>query len=377
MSDNEFKDLREELTTKRGEIYTDQLSMSVGELINLYKDEEIELEPAFQRLFRWSEEQETNFIESILLGYPIPSIFVVQKESGIWDVIDGVQRLSTIYHFAGVLRKDKVISNSLQLKDAKILTLLKDKFFIESLGKPYLDSATRIDFKRAVVQVVILKSGSDPKSKFELFKRLNTGGTHLSHQEMRNSMILMYNEDVFNKMNAFSNEEDFKTLLNLPESYSQERMDMDILTRFLVMRNYENIDEVPNNIDINDFLDEAIEDVISKDSFDIDSDIIAFRKLLNFIKEHIQKDYGFRVYDNSKKQFVKSFNWFVFEVLIWGSLVINDIDDLTSNPDDFEDKIKNLISIGDYKDKVNKRTIRVIERLKEAKKEAEDVFGNE
>jgi len=101
---DDYKNLREELIEKRSSIYSYNVNMSVGELISMYDDGEINLEPAFQRLFRWSEEQESNFIESVLLGYPIPSIFVLQREDGIWDVIDGVQRLSTIYHFVGTLR---------------------------------------------------------------------------------------------------------------------------------------------------------------------------------------------------------------------------------------------------------------------------------
>ena len=71
------------------------LNFSVGEIVNLYRDKEIDLEPAFQRLFRWSTEQQTKFIESLLLGYPVPAIFVYQKEDGIWEVIDGVQRISS------------------------------------------------------------------------------------------------------------------------------------------------------------------------------------------------------------------------------------------------------------------------------------------
>lgn len=77
-----YSSLRDEILEKRGKIYTSQLNMSVGELMSLYADEEINLEPSFQRLFRWTEQQQTNFVESILLGYPIPSIFVLQKKVG-------------------------------------------------------------------------------------------------------------------------------------------------------------------------------------------------------------------------------------------------------------------------------------------------------
>lgn len=72
--------LLKELELGRKEIKTDSYSMSIGEIINLYKDGELELTPAYQRLFRWEDEQKSKFIESILLGIPLPPIFVAQKE---------------------------------------------------------------------------------------------------------------------------------------------------------------------------------------------------------------------------------------------------------------------------------------------------------
>ena len=81
--------------------------MSIGEIISLYKENEMDIHPEFQRFFRWTIEQKSRLIESILLGIPIPSVFVAQREDGIWDVIDGLQRLSTIFEFVGELRDEK------------------------------------------------------------------------------------------------------------------------------------------------------------------------------------------------------------------------------------------------------------------------------
>ena len=71
--------------------------------MNLYQSGEMNINPNFQRMFRWNPEQKTRFIESILLGIPIPPIFVSQREDGTWDLIDGLQRLSTMFEFAGML----------------------------------------------------------------------------------------------------------------------------------------------------------------------------------------------------------------------------------------------------------------------------------
>ena len=98
--------LQSEIDQKRKEIRSDRYSTSIGEWISLYQQEEIEIHPEFQRFFRWSDYQKTKLIESILLGIPIPPIFVSQREDGIWDVVDGLQRLSTIYEFVGILKDE-------------------------------------------------------------------------------------------------------------------------------------------------------------------------------------------------------------------------------------------------------------------------------
>ncbi|WP_062787533.1 DUF262 domain-containing protein [Novosphingobium capsulatum] len=86
-------------------VRTDAYQMSVGEIITMYEDNEITIDPEFQRLFRWEIGQKSKLIESLLLGIPIPSIFVFEKDDGTWELIDGLQRISTILEFMGRLRE--------------------------------------------------------------------------------------------------------------------------------------------------------------------------------------------------------------------------------------------------------------------------------
>ncbi len=376
---SEYSKLREELIEKRGAIYTNQLTMSVGEIINLYQNEEVNLEPAFQRLFRWNSFQETDFIESILLGYPIPAIFVLQREDGVWDVIDGVQRLSNIYHFVGILKEDDIEKEPLKLEEAKILNELKGKYYDNKKeavkDDECLDIATRIDFKRASFPVILLKHGSEKSSKYELFKRLNTGGSHLSDQEIRNALILMSDEEIYNKMEKYTKDNDFKSVLNLSENKYEIRMEMDILTRFIIMRNYPKIESKSNGIDINQFLDDEIKNIIENEEYDIDVDLKVLSILINFLKEEVEEEYGFRKFDHSKNKFTGSFNWFIFETLIWGLTVENNIENVLLNHKDvIIDKIKNLKSVGEYQKENNLANLKVFQRLKEAKIEAKKVF---
>src|SRR5947209_1276102 len=99
--------LLEEVQATRKKVVTDGYDMSLGELINLYRDNELKIDPVFQRLFRWDDERKTRFIESILLGIPFPSIFVYQGENGVWELIDGLQRLSTVFQLTGDLKGER------------------------------------------------------------------------------------------------------------------------------------------------------------------------------------------------------------------------------------------------------------------------------
>src|SRR5216683_3012705 len=96
--------LKDEITQAKRLVKTDAYQMSIGEIVSMYDNREIIIDPEFQRLFRWDISQKSKLIESLLLGIPLPSIFVFEKENGSWELIDGLQRLSTILEFMGKLR---------------------------------------------------------------------------------------------------------------------------------------------------------------------------------------------------------------------------------------------------------------------------------
>ena len=98
--------LEKEIEKGRNSLTTDRLDMSFGELMSMYDDEELVIDPEFQRLFRWDQDQKTRFIESLLLGIPIPSIFVAENQEGKWEIVDGLQRLSTVLSFFGKLKNN-------------------------------------------------------------------------------------------------------------------------------------------------------------------------------------------------------------------------------------------------------------------------------
>src|SRR5262245_59549888 len=95
------KDIERAIEEKVGEVRTEAFDLSCVEIISLYKTDprEFEIAPDFQRFFRWSPLQQSRLIESILLELPIPQIFVIENESGVIELIDGLQRISSVIHF--------------------------------------------------------------------------------------------------------------------------------------------------------------------------------------------------------------------------------------------------------------------------------------
>src|SRR5579872_1679975 len=120
--------LDDEIKKASSKIFNDGYEMSLGEIISLYKADELIVNPEYQRYFRWEESQKTRFIESILLGIPIPPIFVFEQLNGTWELVDGLQRLSTIFEFIGNLKKgDGTFYAPSVLTGTKLLPTLNGK----------------------------------------------------------------------------------------------------------------------------------------------------------------------------------------------------------------------------------------------------------
>lgn len=225
--------LKEEIAEKRKEIVVDSYPMSIGEMMNLYRDGELDVHPEFQRFYRWDEEQKSKLIESILLGIPIPPIFVSQRINGKWDVIDGQQRLSTILQFLQVLTKENGEKyEPLVLQATKFLPALEG---VRWDNNNLFSEDQKITFKREKLNFTIIKeTGEKDTSKYEMFQRLNTGGTHLSPQELRNCLLIMINKDIYEIINDLHQDAYYKICTPMTDAQTEERHDMEWIVRYIV-----------------------------------------------------------------------------------------------------------------------------------------------
>jgi len=217
-------------------VRTKSLDVSFNELANMYEAEELVIDPEYQRLFRWSEGKQSRFIESILLEMPIPPIFVIERRDGVYELIDGLQRISSYLHFLGKHHERQEEDGSLSF-----LTLTGCDI-VESLnGYKWhkLPTALQIKAKRYFVRVEVLKIESDRHLQYDIFKRLKTGGENLSEQEIRNCSIRLLDDRILEFIIEMSKNPNFKVCIDtLPDEAKEKKQDQEYVLRFFAFKNY-------------------------------------------------------------------------------------------------------------------------------------------
>lgn len=346
----------------RDEIKTDNGRLSVSEIITRYKEKELILDPNFQRMFRWSIGQKSRLIESILLGIPLPPVFVAIDKNGCEIVIDGVQRLSTILEFTKNLpfsinkkaleeEDEEEQSEEEQIETEQQEDINKTEetssdtyqsFNLQNLkkitelnGKNWDDLGVVVQrlINKTYISVISISAVRNEHTKFELFQRLNTGGTHLSPQEIRNCLIIMRDENVYKKLAAFAVSKEFTRILGISSNKIKEDYPMELLVRYLVAkRNKFKIEDYSlSYTEIRDFFDEEIIKLIEDDSFDIDQEISELSRAIDLLDTSL-KGLSF------KKNFRGSFSNSAFEVILVG--LVENIDKY--NPNNIRDKISEV-----------------------------------
>lgn len=220
--------LKEEIETAKRTVITDSVQITLGEVASMYAASELNILPDFQRLFRWSPARKSNYVESILIGIPVPSVFVFEKDDGTWELVDGLQRISTILEFMGVLRDtDTGEARRSVLIGTKYLPSLENVTWqAEENDEHTLDKALQLFFRRARIDFQILKHPSDPKTKFDLFQRLNRGGAYATEQEVRTCAMVMADPDFTRRIRQFAANDEFSRIFRVNDAQRSSQIDL-------------------------------------------------------------------------------------------------------------------------------------------------------
>ncbi len=337
--------LETQVLKSRQKVKRDGYDMSIGELVSIYEKGELFIHPEYQRLFRWADDKKTGFIESLILNIPIPPIFVYTKDDGKWELIDGLQRVSTILQFVGALKdaEGKLVS-PFTLAPTRLIPGLGDYVWDRKLSKNVgtsLPDKLKLDFRRQRLRVEILGPDSDASTKFELFKRLNTGGAPLQRQEVRNCIIVSMQPNLLADIRAITESKSFKLTTDLTTRQKSEQYDKELITRILVYQMY----EFDGRKDLHDYLDDSVIDIGATDT-DCTQVLKHIQRTMDLLASTMG-DSAFRSYDGSNHS--GGFSIALYEFIVLG--LSEHIDAWVAAPKKaLIDKIRKIRDLPKFKD---------------------------
>ncbi|WP_375398757.1 DUF262 domain-containing protein [uncultured Sphingomonas sp.] len=282
--------LEAQIAKARKRVHRDGYDMSFGELASMYERSELIINPEYQRLFRWTEDKKTAFVESLLLGIPIPPIFIFTRADSTWELIDGLQRVSTILQLMGILQAlDGQVGPRFTLGTSDLLPDLEGRFWPqpgEGNNPKALDQSQQIAVRRSRIRVEILDQQTDPEVKFELFQRLNTGGTNLSEQEVRNCIIASLSSDIYSLLLEMAEYLPFVEITDIGDQREKRQYRLELLIRFLVLRNF----EYTTDVDVHRYLDRGIISLLQEKEFDWKAERKNFEKTMSALFQAVGVD---------------------------------------------------------------------------------------
>lgn len=223
-----MSDLLAQLNEQKRKVDFDSYDITVKELISM-SGELINVAPEYQRQFRWDQIRQSIFVESVFLGIPVPSLFTAANADGTWELIDGVQRLNTLIHFAA----DERIRSRFKLGPPLVLAELRKLSDLNGLTFERLPHPAQIQFLLKPLKVTTISDKSDLAVRFDLFERLNTGGVLLTPQEIRGCI---YRGEFNDFLREMAQSPVFRKVVKLPRNRENDGTREEYVLRFFAYR---------------------------------------------------------------------------------------------------------------------------------------------
>lgn len=241
-----------QLQKQRRTVDFDTFDIVVQQILNMVENDDIDIAPVYQRKFRWDDTRCAQLIESFLLGIPVPSLFMATNKDSTWELVDGVQRISTLIKFAGntTLRKKLGLGEPLQLQGLEKLDELNECTFHD------LPRTLQRQFELRPVKVVTLSDKSDQIVRFDLFERLNRGGVTLTPQEIRSCV---FRGRFAQFLDAMAEDQNFSRVVKLNKRQREDGTREECVLRFFAFLNrYKSFSHYVDKF-LNDYMNDADE----------------------------------------------------------------------------------------------------------------------
>jgi hypothetical protein len=210
-----------------------QYDYAVRQLVDMVIEEELKLNPDYQRQYRWAPDKASRFVESIVMNIPVPVVYFAEEADGTFSVIDGQQRLTSLLNF---IRPE--VGQELTLTGLKLRPDLNDKLFTD------LNRIDKSAITKRPIRCIVVLNESDQALKFEVFERLNTGSSSLTEQEVRNSI---YHGNFNDLIKRLAQNPDFIEMIALPEQHQRNMKAEELVLRFFAYRDLHEGADYPGN----------------------------------------------------------------------------------------------------------------------------------
>jgi uncharacterized protein with ParB-like and HNH nuclease domain len=351
--------LIEEIKAESDDFYSDDdiynfnswgADLSFRELIDRYETDEL-LKPELQRHYVWDKTEASRFIDSILLGLPVPSIFLAKTETEKLLIIDGYQRIMTVHDFVkGIFNDDKKVfklTNSI-----KINPRWRGKAFTE------LSAIEQRRIRNTTIHAIIFSQKtpiSDDTGMYQVFERINTGGRTLFPQEIRNCV---YQKTNINKLlMKLNNNKEWRPLFGSVKLDSRMR-DMEMILRFFALKNiYEHppkVQTISLKKELNLFMSSA--------QSNKETSIIHLEQQFDKTVSLVTRTLGLNAFHNlspMKDEYISKFNPTIFDAIMVGFSLFPD----KATPKNVSKKRFELLRNTDFQDAIRFRTTDV-EKIK-------------
>ena len=332
----------DDVNLHRTELKTDSYTTTISDLLGMYTRGDLCVNPEYQRLFRWNLDRQSEYIESLLLNIPTPPVFFATNPDGKSEVIDGLQRLSTlIKFFAPEVFPDAPCANAenneMEQNNIQVGTMLcgtplvgsLDGFTLTTLPETLLRT-----LRYTRIPVILLEKESSRRARFHVFKRLNRSGSVLSEQEIRNCSARLFGNEFPEALKTLAREPSIHKALGLSEEQTRKMGAEEYILRLLA-----NVySPMPLQHSVIEFLDEFME-YASEGKFQLDEQIVGkVKQCFEHLAGIFPDGESFKFWRGGRAKNAFSAN--LFDIVSYG--VFKNLDHVVGNPEFTRNKIMGL-----------------------------------
>jgi len=324
--------------------------LTFRDLITRYEEDELE-KPELQRKYVWDKKKASRFIESILMGLPVPSIFLAKTSDEIMLIIDGYQRIMSVFDYVnGIFSKDKTVFKLSNSDDINIKW--RNKSFKE------LEASDQRRIRNTTIHAIIFQqihpNDDTSTSMFQIFERINTGGEFLKPQEVRNCVY----QGSFNSLLIALNKGHLWRDMFGSEMEDSRMNDIELILRFFTLAEFNYSASSKQQINLKKELNLCMGKYKNISELEINLMKLKFEKVIQFLHHKIGRN-AFRNISAEDGKYITRFHPTIYDAVSIATLMTMQKNIELIEKEDIIDRHKELLKDDDFKNWTSNRTTNI------------------